>query len=776
VEVTPTFFTLNGESFVGETFQMLSLEVKTIKLKTLMPPIIRGRRDLGGMTLTYTGGMFEMWGQLRLMNVNHGNSVDVTFALSQDRRSAIRNAVWWMPEEGQATIAIGNFGNSPLKARATFLNGDMEEMEIPSFGTHLIERKSKSNGGADGVTLEALGPNTDLVATGAVTSQERSFTSSIRFYDTRNVAQPNLYATNFRLKDVKPRLLLRNTSLQTISATPRFIPAPGDPNNFIDLPSLTLDPNQTADVDIEPLKATTLGKSEFDHVSIQVLNNGVPGSLIGALNGTDIANKMTYDVPLRDIGGMRNSTGAYPWRLDQDLSTLVSLTNTGTTPSGVLVQLNFPGGPYLLDPRRLAAGETVLYDLRKIRDEQIPDRNGRTIPHSVNGGQFKWSIYGFGPGSGRVIGRAEMISQSQEISSSYSCPGGNCPMEFSYAFLDNDSPYLTPGDVTTATAYEVWCDAYGCVGPLSANVNSWGEDDPFIAALIPNGSQAGLIGVDGGDTGFWANIGHDRWGWDGLNCYWLMWSIDAAYGTASVLKMDGISPSRGAASTTTAVTIMGKNFRNGASLVIDGTGVSASNVNVSSSTTITANLVIAGNAAGGNHTIKVHSNNKNSNGKNFFVQIPSKLIPFDHQLAPNGIGPLNTPVDGDVRFLEGTLKFQHFCGVYRSYLFLLVDQEGQKIQTAFTFDEIFTNVSSSPGLAEVTYTPVEFPSNWVAIEDLQSLGFLNSGCLASGQFQTFDHQFKITIGGTPYFPTTKIHIVRGNEGGTLKVDRTITTQ
>ena len=130
VKVTPAFFTRNGESFAGETFEMLPTEVKTVNLTTLIPPAIRGRRDLGGMTLSYTGGMFEMWGQLRLMNVNRGNSVDVTFALSQDQRSAIRNAVWWMPKDGEATIAVGNFGNSPLKARARFINGDVEEMEI----------------------------------------------------------------------------------------------------------------------------------------------------------------------------------------------------------------------------------------------------------------------------------------------------------------------------------------------------------------------------------------------------------------------------------------------------------------------------------------------------------------------------------------------------------------------------------------------------------------------------------------------------------------------
>jgi hypothetical protein len=39
-------------------------------------------------------------------------------------------------------------------------------------------------------------------------------------------------------------------------------------------------------------------------------------------------------------------------------------------------------------------------------------------------------------------------------------------------------------------------------------------------------------------TDFWANVGHDRWGWDGLACYWLGWFVDGAQGTATVPKVD----------------------------------------------------------------------------------------------------------------------------------------------------------------------------------------------------------------------------------------------
>ena len=536
---------------------------------------------------------------------------------------------------------------------------------------------------------------------------------------------------------------------------------------------MTLNPNEIVDVDIEPLKAATLGRSKFDHVSVQILNSGAPGSLIGALNGID-ANRLTYDVPLRDIGAMRNSTGAYPWRVDQDVSTVVSLTNTGTVASGVIAFIRYPGGSYQLDPRRLAPGETVFYDLREIRDKQIPDRDGRAIPRSVQGGQFKWSIYGFGPGSGRIIGRAEMISQSQGISSSYSCPGGNCPMEFSYAFFSPENLYLSEGDAAASSVFEVWCDAWGCTGPFGANVNEWENSNPLVAPMVTNGNVANFVAVDGGETSFSAEIGHDRWGWDGLNCYWLMFSYDNAQGRVRVIEMDSISPSRGPVSTTKSVAITGKMFIDNASLVIEGSGVTASNVTVVSESLITADLVIAPNAQEGNHLIRVRINNRNSNGKNFYVQYPRKLIPFHHQLAPNGIGPLRTPVHENVTFLEGAVAIQNFCGVYRSYLFILADAEGQKIQTAFTFDEIFSNVTTPQSLAPPAYIPVNFPANYVAIEDLMSVGF-QGGCLNTNEFQVFDQQFKITIGGTAYFPSTKINIRRGNEAGTLKVDRTITT-
>jgi len=520
MEIVPTFYTKEGAALVGDAFRMEAAEVKTIDLKSLMPEIARHRHDLGGMTLSYSGHPLEMWGQLRLLHVARGNSVDVLFANLSDNRSNVRNAVWAKPKQGEAIIAIGNATDVTANTTLQFSNGDSMQVEIRPFGTELIRRRSEANGGAaaaaEGVTITSP-DGRNLFFAGAVISDDGSFTSSIRFYDTVNVLQQDLFATNFRLDQVKPLMLLRNTGSESIVATPRFRPVKGDGTTFIDLPGMTLGPNEIASVDFAPLIAATRGQPDFNNVSIDVLNTGAKGSLVGALNGSDEVTGITYDVPLRDIGGLRFSTGAYPWRLDGDVSTTASITNVAPVSSEFVVQINYPGGPYLLNPRTLAAGATATFDLRTIRDRQVPDRNGHTIPLSVSGGQFRWFIHG--AGSGRLIGRVEMLSRSRGISSSYSC-NDPCPPQFGSIIFEPDGMDVLVGETLGQGVAEIDYDSNGNqYGPFSPYVAEWYSTDTNIASLEPEGTYADITGVAPGFASSSVGVFYERYVWDGLNCY-----------------------------------------------------------------------------------------------------------------------------------------------------------------------------------------------------------------------------------------------------------------
>jgi len=153
---------------------MEAAQVKTVDLKTLMPFKSRNRKDWAGMALSYIGTPLEMWGQLRLLRLNRGGSIDVTFVNVPDRRSTVRNAVWLMPANGEALIALGNLDSTPAKATVKFSDGEIREVEIRGFGTEFIRRNTagasgKSAGQPEAVQITADGGN--VIPAGAVSSQ-----------------------------------------------------------------------------------------------------------------------------------------------------------------------------------------------------------------------------------------------------------------------------------------------------------------------------------------------------------------------------------------------------------------------------------------------------------------------------------------------------------------------------------------------------------------------------------------------------------------------------
>jgi len=658
--VTPIFYTQKGDAINGPTFTMQPAEVKTVDLKTLMPKNIRNRHDWGGMALSYTGTSLEMWGQLRLLRVSRGGSADITFVNLPDKRSDTRNAVFWLPADGEAIIALGNLSDSPALAELQFSNGDVQEVSIPAFGTELVRRRSeeRSNsekGKPEAVTINSKGVTGSVIPAGVIASTDGSFTSAIRFYDTQNIVQPNLYSTRFRLGNVKARMLLRNTGTKTISATPRFLPVGDDPTAFIDLPSVTLEPNQVADVDLKPLESAVQSDSRYDAVSIQVLNSGDPGSLVGALNGIDTVTGMTYDVPLRDSGGVRISTGAYPWRLDHDVSTIASVTNISPMPSAIVVQINYPGGSYLLDPRRLAAGETAVYDLRKIRDEQVPDRNGNTIPRSVNGGQFRWFIHG--AGSGRLLGRIEMLSQSQGISSSYSC-NDPCPPQFGDVWFDIPVVILNVNEEAYQTAYEMDYDSYGNpYGPFSPWIIGWWCSDTNVISM----NSGEITGLAPGFSDTAAIVQYERYGWDGLNCYDYGPNQAQAQGQAQVgatvyISLTTVAPATvartGQSATLTVTVASSTQVPAGTTVTIEAFAESNSgNSSIFINPTPAQRTVSASGGNSGNGTFTVGPNDNNSSSSNVVYRARILSVTSGNPQITVTAGPVLTP-NADVATLH----------------------------------------------------------------------------------------------------------------------------
>ena len=213
-------------------------------------------------------------------------------------------------------------------------------------------------------------------------------------------------------------------------------------------------------------------------------------------------------MPLRDSGSIRNSTGSYPWRTDQDYTTIVNITNISDHPATFHVDIRFPGGHYFLPDKELAAAATASFDLRKIISEQKPDNQGNVIPLTTTGGQFHWSIFRSPPGS-KFIGRSEVISASNRVGSSYSCPGC-CPDSGPWGSIDPTSPVIVGASFIAGTGGVVYD---GCSGIATSigwfSMDFWIENESIASYDPESGGSTTVSGLAIGDTAL-----HGSWWWD----------------------------------------------------------------------------------------------------------------------------------------------------------------------------------------------------------------------------------------------------------------------
>ncbi|HEX8565743.1 MAG TPA: hypothetical protein VF648_08730 [Pyrinomonadaceae bacterium] len=504
IDAVPTFYTDTGEPIVGQTISLKPAEMRFVDVMSLIPAEHRNRQKWGGMSLSYTGNSMEVWAQLTLHGIGQNGSTDVLFVVVNAQRSNVREAVWRMPKNAAATIALGNYSDSLAVATLTYSNGETEQVNVAPYATEIVKRRNngqnQSDTKAESVRIESSGELGRLIPTGLVVSNNGGYASSIRFYDPQNIAQPNLYATNFRLKDSTPHLVLKNTSDNPVTAQPRFLPASGEGSGVVELPAVTIAANAIKEVDLTGLVTAAKTRADLDSVSVQIINSGAAGSLVGAINTTNNLTKVDYDIPLRDSGLTRNSAGGYTVRLDDDYSTILSITNVGEKSGKFTMQVNFDGGFYALYPQKLEPGATATFDIRNIRDQQIPDSEGRKLPLNFAFGQIRWSLVG-APQT-RLIGRSEVVSKTDKVSSSYSC-FVCCPNMYNNGWITPYTAEVEAGETFQFSSQQQDRDCYqNLYSPYPVEAN-WTINDDQIATVGFDGSTTAISEGDAYLTANW---------------------------------------------------------------------------------------------------------------------------------------------------------------------------------------------------------------------------------------------------------------------------------
>ena len=243
---------------------------------------------------------------------------------------------------------------------------------------------------------------------------------------------------------------------------------------------------------------------------MRVDNTGPIGALIGSLYVHDTKIGTPFDVPLRDSGAARSSTGSYPWRIDGDYETRASITNAGTVTAQFVARIAYDGdGELVFGPRELAPGASATFDLRALRDQGTKDAKGRALPPGAERGRFIWTILTSGQ-SARLVGRAEVTSTKLGVSSSYSC-GQCCPDSWLFSTI---SPYQQSMSVGSSAAYTIvgyWENCYHQQWSMNISPYGWNVNAPSVASLASQYPGGRATGQGDGTTDFAGWWGVERW-------------------------------------------------------------------------------------------------------------------------------------------------------------------------------------------------------------------------------------------------------------------------
>lgn len=301
-----------------------------------------------------------------------------------------------------------------------------------------------------------------------------------------------------------PVLLGRNLSETPSIVTGRLVFNRTDGTvDRIALPQTTIEAGETALIDARSAWAVVRDQAGDEGIGVEFEYTGNPGAVMMSAGLVSGDRNLALRVPLIDPETPKSSTGGYPWFADDERTTTVFLKNTTTTKVIYHLQISYEGGIYAPGIREIEPGQTLALDVRRLRDEQVPDAFGQTIPSNASRGQVRWTIKSTTQYA--MIGRAEHTNHEHGVSASYACL--SCCPETTYAVWIADDP--TAVGVGSTVDLFVMVQDEDCYHNLSAEysmpfsyLNSWYFGDTGIATSY---SDSTAYGVSDGQTTFYAD-------------------------------------------------------------------------------------------------------------------------------------------------------------------------------------------------------------------------------------------------------------------------------
>lgn len=349
------------------------------------------------------------------------------------------------------------------------------ETKILDIERDLLGRGRDAMSRFGAISIEHTGAPGALLARAMALEASLGYSLPIQFTDPKTAKSTNLQGAGLRIvkagkESLSPMVVVHNAGGTETTLSSRVpYTTNGGTNGELVLPQLQLSPGQTEVIDIAPYVKEAGVISDDTVAGLEFEYTGELGSIITSAFSVSRSGNQVFRVPVWDIAAQRSATGGYPWYIEGDSSTVLFIKNVTDHTQKYRMYLKLTGGDYVFPLATVAPRQTIIIDIRGLRDAQVPDVNGQTIPRGETRGQVQWSLTG---GVDRVlIGRSEQVDLVRGISSNYACQ--NC---CGNSFYDG---WVTPVQETSFEGGQIQYIA------MQRDANCYGQVYPPYTAGVP---------------------------------------------------------------------------------------------------------------------------------------------------------------------------------------------------------------------------------------------------------------------------------------------------
>ena len=376
--VSITIYSTDGRPFPTRASSIAPGGSRRIDIKSLLPK--QSHESIGGVAIEYIGVPMAVAAQVTLRDFHGFGSLDDTLEDDMEFKSSTFDAVWWQTRSARSYVIVGNSSSNPVKVRLSYGRGVEENHELQPHAT-IVRPTAGAGAETEGGHIESVHVSSDAMAgairvVGFSASLPDRFQQTIRFLDSKGSTEPALYANGLHFTDASNHLVVKNLSDAPVMVSGTLYSVGHKSSKG----TLRISRQQVGPGDVQELELPKRAQ-QLDNAALELDTSGNIGSLAAGFTSFDEHEQVTRSIPFKDIGDYSISTGGYPWRLDGDFNTRVFITNVGKVRAAIGAEIRpTVGKGYVIDTRYLEVGETAIFDLKELRDSQVPDLHGVKLP------------------------------------------------------------------------------------------------------------------------------------------------------------------------------------------------------------------------------------------------------------------------------------------------------------------------------------------------------------------------------------------------------------